>query len=128
VLKSRLSRTLAGVLLLAALAPASAAAVSGPPNIHTPKLFSDPSDWGGLLTVNVGNSDEVTSVVACVSSRCVRVFPSSVEPFPSNDNVYTATGRDFGLVFERGQRRTVVVFAANGSSDSRWGPEKITVR
>jgi hypothetical protein len=118
---------LAGALALAALAPAPAQAVSGAPIIHAPALYSDPSDFGGLLAVSVGNSDAGTGVFACVSNRCAHVFPTSVGPFPVNDNAYVATGKDFGLVFRHGQRRTVVVFAANGPSSAQWGPTVITV-
>jgi hypothetical protein len=118
---------LAGALALAALAPAPAAAVTGPPNIHKPELYSAPPDFGGLLNVSIGNSDENTGVYACVSNHCAFLFPTSLGPIPVNDNAYTATGRDFGLVFKHGQRRTVVIFAANGDSSAQWGPTVLTV-
>jgi hypothetical protein len=95
--------------------------------IHTPALSSDPADFGGLLNLSIGNSDAATLVLGCVSSRCTWLFPASLGPLPIYDNAYTVTGNEFGLDFRHAQRRTVVIYAANGDSHSRWGPTVLTV-
>lgn len=108
-------------LTIAAALPAAVAANSGAPNVHTPALYEDPPEFGGLFNLTVGNSDSETVVTACISSRCRRIYPVV-------DNGYNATGSLFGLRFERGQERTVKVTASNADATTVWGPSKVTVR
>jgi hypothetical protein len=122
-----LLRAMAAAVAAATILPGSAVAVTGPAVIHTPALFSDPAEYGGMIAVDIGNSDRSTMVVACISNRCNWLFPASTGPVPVYDNAYTATGDWFGLDLRHGQRRTVVIYANNGATRTQWGPTRITV-